>query len=291
VLILVLTTLVWGTTFPLVKDAVATLSPAILLTGRFLVAALVFAPALRGVKADLVRDGIALGLVMFLSYLTQAVGLQTIGANRAAFITGLNVILVPLAAGFLGHRIRQVVLVAAVMALGGVSVLSFEGGQPSVGDLWTFGCAATYAAYILMLDRVARKHDPARLTAVQLVVVAVAGLLWSAPSLASSGFPLIEAGTWLVILYLGVIATAGTTLAQALGQRLVPAAETAVIYSLEPVFATVFSWLLLGEVLGLRGALGAALVLAGMVVSQLPERSGGAERSSRAEVSDLGASG
>ncbi len=260
-------TLVWGTTFPLVKVAIQSLSPAALVTMRFLVAALALAPWLR-FGASLWRDGLVLGALLFVTFITQVVGLGTISSTRGAFITGLNVILIPILAGFIGRLVPKNAYWAAVLAFVGIGAMSFEGGAFSIGDAWVLGCAVSYAAYVLMLERVARQHDPMQLTAVQLMVVALLGLIWSAPELVQHGLPHLETSGWASVVYLGLVATAGTTFVQALAQRWVAAFEAAVIYALEPVFAAVFSFAFLGETLGWRGLVGGALILGAMVFSQ-----------------------
>lgn len=266
-LALVLTTLVWGSTFPLTKDALRDLSPAVLVGARFLVAALAFAPFLRGGRA-LWRDAVPLGAVLFLSFLTQVVGLQTTSSNRAAFVTGLNVVLVPLLGPLLGRRVPRAAWPAALAALAGVAVMSWEGGALVAGDLWVLGCALAYAAYILMLERAAPRHDPLALSAAQLAVVAGLGLAWAAPELLAGGVPAALGPSAAAVAYLGLAATALATLAQAWAQRRVPAVQTALVYALEPVFAAAFALALLGESLGPRGLVGAALVVAATVWGQ-----------------------
>lgn len=267
-------TLVWGTTFPLVKTATQSLSPAALVAARFLVAALALVPWLR-LETKLWRDGFVLGALLFATFITQVVGLGSISSTRGAFITGLNVILIPIFAGFIGRLVPRNAYWAAALALIGIGAMSFEGGAFSAGDAWVLACAVSYAIYVLVLEAVARNHDPMHLTAVQLVVVALLGLIWSAPELVHNGPPHLSPSGWASVVYLGLVATAGTTFVQALAQRWVAAFEAAVIYALEPVFAAVFSFVLLGETLGWRGFLGGALILGAMVLSQRPTAESG----------------
>ena len=267
VLALVLTTLVWGSTFPLTKNALGDLSPAALVGARFLVAAIAFGPFLRGGRR-LWRHAFTLGLVLFLSFLTQVIGLQTTSSNRAAFVTGLNVVLVPLLGPLLGRLVPRAAWPAALAAFVGVGIMSWEGGALVIGDLWVLGCAITYAAYILMLERIAPAHDPLALTAAQLAVVAVLGLAWAAPELLTAGLPAGLQASLPAVVYLGLAATALATLAQAWAQQRVPAVQTALVYALEPVFAAAFALWLLGETLGPRGLAGAILVVAATVWGQ-----------------------
>ena len=266
IMLLVATTFIWGTTFALVKDTADSLSPATLVATRFAIAALIFVPSIRHLNARLLIDGSLLGLVFFISLVSQVIGLETISANRAAFITSLNVILVPLFEPLLGRRVKTVAFLAAGLALTGIGVMSWEGGVPGVGDLWIFICALSYAVYILLLEAVASRHSPMSLSAVQLLVSAVLGLAWAAPELFGQLGAL--GANFGAVLYLGLIATAAVTWTQAIGQRWVSASESALIYALEPVFAAIFSFWLLGESLGTRGLVGAALVVAATLLSQ-----------------------
>lgn len=283
VMLLVAITLIWGTTFPLIKDAFGSLSPAALIATRFAVAAMPFVPHLRGLNANLLRDGVLLGLVLFVSFATQATALETICANRAAFIASLNAILVPLLGSLLGQRVRVGTFLAAGLALTGIGVMSWESGALGVGDLLMFGEAFIYAVYILMLEPATLRHPPLSLTAIQLLVIAVLGAVWAAPELVGQ----VEAisKNFSALLYLGLVATSVTTWLQAMAQRKASAHETALFYTLEPVFSAVFSFWLLGEKLGVRGLVGAGLVLAAMVFSQSGGK--GTEYDSTVQVSDL----
>lgn len=267
IILLVATTLIWGTTFPIIKNVVSTLSPASLIATRFAVAALAFVPFVGRPNARLVRDGLLLGFVFFTSLASQTLGMETISANRAGFIIGLNVILVPMFGPLLGQRIPIRAFFSAGLALTGIGVMSWEGGSLGIGDLWMFVCALSYAIYIVVLDAVTSRHPPLQLTAIQLITVALLGGCWAAPEVPEQ-YAIIS-GNFNALLYLGLIGTAATTWTQAVAQRWVTAHETAVIYALEPLFAAIFAFLLLGETFGLRGFFGGGLVLIGMILSQI----------------------
>ncbi len=266
ILLLIVTTLVWGTTFPVLKETVVSISPMVLIAVRFVLAALVFAPWLRRLNAQLVRDGVLLGSAYLASYITLTVGLETIAAGRAAFMLSLSVVLVPLLELFLGRRLQMMAVFAAGLAIVGIGVMSWEGGGLSLGDLWVFGGALSYTVYILLLEAATLRHPPLALSAMQLFLVAGVSLIWAAPDLVAQ-LPAI-ATHWGQLLYLGLVVTAMTTMTQAVAQQWVSAHETALLYMLEPVFAAIFSFWLLGERFGARGFAGAGLILAAMVFSQ-----------------------
>ncbi|WP_448597186.1 DMT family transporter [Thermoleptolyngbya sp.] len=283
-LILVLSNVIWGSTFPLIKTSLGTLSPSVLVMARFVVAAIALLPVvgmrlrlmpLAVAPADtpsplskgLILDGLGVSVMMFGAFLTQAIGLETAPASRAAFITSLNVILVPIFAWLLGRKISVQVAIAAVLALAGVGLMSWEGGSLGVGDLWVLGCAACWAVYILRMEQIVLHYSATALTTVQLVAIALLSFWWAAPHLVSQTAALLTSAA--VVLYLGLFATALTTWTQASAQRHLSATEAAILYTLEPVFASLFAFWWLGESWGLRGWLGGAVILAATLLSQL----------------------
>jgi drug/metabolite transporter (DMT)-like permease len=274
-LLLVVVTVIWGTTFPLVKTMGERLPSAAIVTVRFLVAGLVLLPWLFSANKLRLKHGMILGLVSFASYATQTIGLHTVSSGRGAFLTAINVILVPLAFPLLGRVLPRVVLLAAVIAVLGIGMLSWDDGALtfSVGDVWILLCAISYALYVLLLERFAPQHPVLGLSAVQVATVSACGVVWlvvSDPQKTVSALQHASLGTWATLVYLGAIAVAVTTLLQTNAQRIVSAAIAAVVYALEPVFGAFFSWLWRGETLKPIGFVGGALVIVAMVVSQLP---------------------
>ena len=217
-----------------------------------------------------------MGLWLIAGYGTQTIALQTTGANRAAFFTALSVILVPVWLTFAQRRPLPLTLWGALpLAVLGLAFLSWEGGALVVGDAWALGCAVTYAGFIVTLERLAHRHDALPFTLAQLITVTVVAWLWAAIAAPNNLWPPPQA--WAPLLYLGIAATAVTTLLQTVGQRHVSAAEASLIYALEPVTATAFSYLLINERVGLRGALGGVLVVIATVLSQRAGRDPHAE--------------
>ncbi|GAA5336297.1 MULTISPECIES: DMT family transporter [Thermus] len=252
-----LVTLIWGTTFVVVKGAVGEMAPSLLVLLRFLVASAFFLPFALRLPKGIWGPGLELAFWLLLGYASQAVGLVWTTASRSAFITALNVVLVPLLLSLAGRRVRGVWL-AALLAFLGVGLLSYDPRQPplNVGDLWTLLTALTYALYIVRLEVHAKAYPSLPLTAIQVLGTALLALPWAL----REGVHL-EGVPWGAVLYLGVVATALTTWLQTWGQRRVPAPQAAILYTLEPVWATLFAFLLLGERLGPSGLLGAFLVI------------------------------
>ena len=266
--LLVLVTLVWGTSFPLQKYVVAELQPAVILSVRFMVAAIALSPWLRYLNLRLLREGGLLGILYFTECTLALMGLETISASRSAFIISLNAILVPVLAGTLLRRqLPTNVVVAATIAVFGIGIMSWEGGGLSQGDGLSLICAFGVAVYILLLERIAPRHPSLPLAATQISVMAILSTIWAAPQLIHQIEPITHHLN--ALLYLGLAVSVMPIWGQALAQRWVASYEAALIYTMEPVFALLLSFLFLGETLGLRGGLGAGFILLAMLLSQV----------------------
>lgn len=270
--LLLLVTLIWGTTFAVIKESLENVPPALFLALRFTAAALAMA-WIRLPRAVL-GWGLLLGVVMFVSYGSQTFGLVYTTASKGAFITALSVVLVPMLTGLINRSwLPARVWVAAALALAGLGLMTLtDVSGVNTGDLIIVGTAFAYACHILLIDRGLKKFPPLQLAAAQVWPVALFSWIWAAPEahLVSQ----LPASVWWSIIYLAVVATALVLILQNTAQQVVKPHTAALIFVLEPVFAAVFGWLLLGEQLGLTGWLGGLLVVAGMIVGELrPARS------------------
>ncbi len=280
ILALLVVTLVWGTTFPAMKDLTAAYSPAWIVFSRFILAALLLSPFLvRASVADL-RSGVLLGLLLFVCYVFQVEGLKLTSSNRNAFICGLNVLVVPFLNVWSGRPPERRIWIALALAVAGLAALCWDGSSWTWGDTLALICAISFGLYIKMME--VRTRGATRLmslTAAQILTVAAAALAW----LLLTEVPLhggaamnaywrhTGAGllaTWPSVLYLGVVATAAIISLQSWGQRHASANEAAVIYAFEPAAAAFFAYFWLGETMGMRGWAGAVLLISGMIVSQ-----------------------
>jgi drug/metabolite transporter (DMT)-like permease len=257
---------------------------------RFLIGAAVVWPlaARRPVEQErgVVRAGFLCGAVLCAGYVFQTVGLQYVSSSVSAFITYLLVLIVPLLSAIVLRRPPTTpTIVGILLAAGGLYLLN--GANPSFGkgELLTLGCAFCFAVHIILLAEFAPRYDSMRLNAVQLTAV---GALCLIPGVFTGGydFPL---SVWLAALYTGVAASAVAFGLMVWAQRRVSPSRTALLLMLEPVFAAV-AGAIAGDHLGLLGATGAALILAGVVLAELRrppvvtipghERSDGEQRSS-----------
>ncbi len=274
--VLVGVTLAWGTSFALVKEALEHTSPANFLFLRFALACLVLGPVAwrrrRFWSSRFIWPGVVVGFFLFGAFISQAFGLVFTTASRSGFITGLNVILVPLLTIVLFRRLppRQA-LVGAGLAFGGLYLLtsadSVQGMPFNLGDTLTLVCAFMAAGHILALGRYSPRCDPFWLTFIQLLVVELGGLGWAAAA-GELAFDLprevYAAAAWLAAACT-IFAFWGQTWAQV---KTTPT-RTAIIFTLEPVFAALFAWWWLSERLGLWGLAGAALILGGILLAEV----------------------
>jgi drug/metabolite transporter (DMT)-like permease len=256
--------LIMGSIPTAIKEAMAHFSPSVQLAIRFAIGAIILVPFVRDFNVSLLRDGTILGLILFGCFACETIGLETISANRASFIFGLNVVFVTLFELLFGKRITARDLLASGLAFSGIAIMSWEAGEPLIGNFWLLGAAVCDAASIILLERFAPHHPSLSLTAIRIWVIAILGLLWAAPEITGQIESLKE--SWGVLVYLGVVATAIAFWLSTIGLRLVPAYEAAVFVALEPVFGAIIAFFLLGETLGLRGFIGAAMVLSGMLL-------------------------
>jgi drug/metabolite transporter (DMT)-like permease len=262
VLLLVLVTAVWGSTFVLVKDAISHYPTLPFLAIRFALAALVMIAVVRRAPGwKLVRVGLPIGVALAAGYLLQTVGLQTTSPGNAGLLTGLFVVFTPLLEGLVGVHVPVRTVVAAVLALAGTALLTGSGfALPHLGDLLVVGCALAFAVHIVLLSRWAPGLPPAPLAMVQMLTAA---LLFGGASLPQLRVP--PTGVWFAIAVTGVLASALGFLIQTWAQSYLSASRTALVLSTEPAWALLAAILLAGQHFGLVQGAGAALLLLAIV--------------------------
>ncbi len=275
-LALVGVTAIWGSTFVVVKDAVERMPVTDFLTWRFglaTLAMLVLRPrSVASLGASGRRVGLLLGLALGAGYLLQTLGLQHTSAAVSGFITGMFVVLTPLGAALLLRQAPDRLAWAAVaIATLGLGLLSLKGFSIGGGELLTLGCAAAFALHIVGLGRWSPSYDAFGLAVVQLLTTTVLCGLVALPG----GLVVPpDATTWGAIALTALAATALAFVVQTWAQAHLAPTRAAVIMTMEPVFGGLFAVLLAGEVLGPRALLGAAFVLAAMVLTEVGPRHG-----------------
>ena len=273
-LILLLVTVVWGMTFPVLKVATGLLSGVEITTLRFCIAALCMLPFVRGISFAAWRDGFWLGALALVSMAAQAYGLQFIASNRSAFLTSLNVLMVPVLGLLLGGRPSWMIFVAAALACLGIGMMSYDGEAHLWADVATLLAALAYAVYTMGMSARARLHKAVQLASAQVWCMAAMGLVWmlldSGPARVLSLPATLNMEVLLGLLFLGALASAATFFLQALAQTHVSAEQAAIIYAMEPVFAALFAWFYLAEVKTPMAQAGALVVIFAVVLSQRP---------------------
>jgi drug/metabolite transporter (DMT)-like permease len=264
-------TLIWGSTFVVVKEALADASPLPFLGIRFTLAGiLLFLVMGRGLgERQALGPGFLLGVFLFAGYLCQTTGLLYTTPSKSAFITGFAVILVPFLQALQGFRLRVATIAGALLGLAGIYFLVLPSGVHAVnrGDVLTLFGAVSFAVHIVLVGSYTRRFSFRHLVPVQILVV---GLLAAAALPLNLDFRLHwTAGLIGALLLTAVLATGFAFSVQNWAQQFTPPAHTALIFALEPVFAVLTSRLVLGERLGGKVFMGSALILAGMVVSEI----------------------
>ncbi len=271
-------TLIWGATFVAVKNAVADMPPFMFIAIRF-AAACLFLIAIAPGKLWLLNKKTALaggiiGLFLFGGYSFQTIGLQYTSASNAGFITGLSVVLVPLFLTLATRRAPGLYTGMGVLsATIGLALLSLgDNFTLNKGDVLVFLCAVCFALHILSVGKFAPAMDAHLLAVMQIGVVALAG---GASSLALEPQTVhFTRDVWIGLLITAIPATSLAFLIQNKMQKFTTSTRTAIIFTTEPVFSAVFAFLLAGEKLSMQGAIGAVLVLAGMLLSELKSGNG-----------------
>lgn len=273
-------TVIWGTTFPAMKQLSVHLQPLHIIALRFGLAALALLPLLRGMRAAEWRWGVGLGLLNFLAFWLQIEGLALTTSNRNAFVTGLNVLIVPLLAwAVLRRKLGWSIWAAGALALLGLRLMFYEDSPWNLGDTLTLASALGFAIFILALEACAQHNRQAPLRATRLAT-AVTLTMFSGSLLVlgaqTDGWAQLLAnarqlqlGGWVALVYLALAASVLVVMLQAWGQQRVDAMRSAIIYGLEPVCAAITAWLLIGERMGQLAILGAGLLVLALMLSQV----------------------
>jgi drug/metabolite transporter (DMT)-like permease len=273
---LLLITIVWGTTFPLLRTSLRLLDPWDILALRFSIGAVliaaIYARRFTRLNKTALRDGFITGAFMGAGYLTQAIGLTTVSSPRSAFLTGTAVIFVPFVDRFvskLGVTRGEGAAVALVFV--GLLIFYADAGLTfRAGDLWTLAGALMFACQVVTTNVAARRSDPFVVSALQSAVAATLGWIFIGArgglSVPWSDIP------WGRVLYLGIVATAFILVLQTWALGKTKPVRAGVIYSLEPVFAAIFALAFFGEGMSVHELLGSGAILLGVLVAELKKR-------------------
>lgn len=272
---LVLVTVIWGGGFVASEMALDSMRPFQIMVIRFLLAAVLMGmisiKSLKGMKKEEIKAGIWMGIALFAAFSLQIVGLQFTTPSKNAFLTALNVVIVPfIALLILKKKIGIKGLIGAVMSVAGVALLSLQGDfSLGLGDGITLLCAVGFAFQIFFTSLFVTKYRATVLNFVQMATAFVLSLV-CVLLFRETNFQ-VSAKGWMSVLYLAVISTTLCYLLQTTCQKYVDETKSAIILSMESVFGTLFSIIILHEVMTLRMLAGCMIILAAVVISNLSD--------------------
>jgi len=264
----------WGSTFFLIKDLLDRMPTLDFLAVRFAIASavlvLVAPKAVARLSPEVRKHAAVLGLLYGLAQILQTTGLAHTAASVSGFVTGLYVVFTPLlAAAILHTRIPPITWAAVVLATIGLGVLALDGVSIGYGEFITRVSAILYALHIVGLGAWSTVQDALGMTILQIIVIAVV----CTASTVHDGIVLPDRPSdWLSVIYMALVAGALALLTQTWAQAHLPPTRSALIMSMEPVFASFFAVWLGGEQLTARLLFGGSMVLAAMVIVELAPR-------------------
>ena len=266
---LLLVTAVWGWTFVVVRDAVMTYSVLGFLALRFTIASLCLgAFSFKRLRRGTFAAGAGIGICLAGGYLLQTYGLRYTTPTNSGLITGLFVVFAPVAslALFRVHIDRVFLLPLGACLVGTLLLVGDSPEAIRTGDGLTLGCAACFGLHIALLSHYAHRHDATALALAQMVAIA---LLCGLPWLFFESFSFPPVHVWFALLITGVLASALAFTVQTYVQQRLSATRTAIILTMEPVFAVFFGYLLAGDRLSWVQVIGALLILSAIAASEI----------------------
>ena len=274
--LLITTTFFWGVTFTVVKQSIESVDVFVFLAQRFVLAFALILPigVMKGKMlngATIVR-GCVMGVFLFGAYAFQTMALVYTSASNTGFLTGLNVVIVPICAALLlRHKIPVRIIVAVVLAVVGLLLLCGNGSWYfNRGDVLAAICAICVSLHLIYTGEFVQRSDFYWLTVVQLGVVAL--LSYAAAIIRGKEVLVWYPHLIVPLLICSIIATVFAFLVQTSMQRYISHTNTALIFCSEPVFAAMYARVMLNETLGFYGYVGAICILCGMILSIVPNK-------------------
>jgi drug/metabolite transporter (DMT)-like permease len=280
-ILLVLITLIWGATFVVIKNALVDINPLLFNAVRMLLASVcllaLYWRKVAQIRAPALRSGLLLGAFLWAGYEFQTTGLKLTTASKSGFLTGVSVALVPVfMALFWKRRVNHWTALGVVAAVIGLVLMTVPAGSAGAaadwssinrGDILTLACAVSFAFHIIFLGRATAEHPFQQMAFLQTAFAALF-MFMTIPVLDGAHAVWSAQVIWAIVVT-GVLGTALAFTIQAWAQQFTAPTHTALIFALEPVFAWLTSYIVLGERLGLRPGTGAVLILGGVLLSEL----------------------
>lgn len=269
---LIVTAIIWGSGFVASAVALDHYTPYQILAGRFLIGvillSIVFHKKIRTIGRRTVLKGVILGSILYIAFALQTVGLQFTTPSKNAFLTAVNVVIVPFISFVIYKRKLDVFeLIGAVIAMIGIALLSLQfNGEVNFGDVLTLLCAFAFAFHIFYTARFVTNEDAASLTLIQMATAATIGFTVTLFK-GEMSFAL-EASALMPLVYLGIFSTTIAYLLQTIAQKYVTETKAAIILSTEALWGTLFSVIILSELLTMRMGVGAVLILVAIIIAE-----------------------
>lgn len=272
-LLLLMITVFWGASYILTKIGLESLEPFNLTALRFIIAfcvsAIVFYKHILKVDRKTVKYAFVLAMILFGVFVAMTFGLKYTSASNAGFLISLSIVFIPIiSAVVLKQRVEKKVMIGVCLAIIGIALLTLNiQFKVGIGDLLCILCALLFAVHIIVTGVYTQGVDSIALSVLQLGFV---GLFSIGFSLFTETVKLPSTGlTWFAILALSILCTAVGYIVQTTAQQYTNASHTGLILSLEPVFSAIFAFVFLGEILSLRGYIGAVILLSGVIFAEL----------------------
>jgi len=281
-------TIFWGVTFAIIKLALNDISPMLFTAIRFSFAALLLLPflwkPLFNSNIDVIKAGLFLGLLYFIGFATQTIGLYYTTATKSGFITGTFVIFIPILQLILerkspgkGNLIGIILVIIGLILLSSkgmtvLDIISELGSNFNIGDTLTLICAVFYALYVVYIDIITKKYDYRALIILQVVFTGFAGIVITFLFGMTGIEPIrldFNKTVILVILYTAIFSSILATVIQTKYQKTVTPTKAGIIFSIEPIFAALFAFLIIHESVSSFGIIGCIFIFAGVLVSEL----------------------
>ncbi|MBR2459846.1 MAG: DMT family transporter [Clostridia bacterium] len=289
---LILAAFFWGTAFVAQSSAMDDVGPMTFSAIRSLLGGIVLIPIYiltsngkakepfrkENIKKTLTAGAVC-GCIMYLAMNLQQIGLVHAAAGKAAFITALYIIFVPIIGCFIGKRPGMLVWLGAVIAVVGFYLLNIQQGEGFGVGFWeilVFICSVMFSCHILAVDKFGAELNAALLSSMQFIVTGLLSLATAFIDTALLDYPPLTldavGAVWFNIAYMGVVSCGLAYTLQIAGQQRVPSASASLMMSLESVFAVLAAWLLLDERMEPQQIIGCSIIFAAIVVSQLPRK-------------------
>ena len=274
--LLIVLDMIWGLTFPLMKMAMTNTTPHLFMTVRFTTAAILVSiiwrnKILENINSTSLKKAVILSTTVFLAYYLQLVGLKYTTSAKSAFITSLYIIFTPILEISLKRKgIRPTTMISLAMSIMGLTLLTeiTDLTNVNIGDLITIIVAFMAALQIILIEKYSKEIDSDYLTSMQIIITS----LYSLAILSLTSLPiqtLLNEKVIAALLYTSIVATVIGIYIQTTYQKYLKATEAAIIYTLEPVFAYILSYILLGETLTLQQITGGTLLITANILISL----------------------